>query len=86
MEKYTPQMVDTVIAIQKYPPFITLSRLWRQYVDKKIYQFYKQIINFKLKGNPAQLLKAINPCEAQLLDASINSVIRFRLGGEVSTL
>jgi len=34
-------------------------------------------------GNPAQLLKAFNPNEAQLLDNSINAHIRFRLGGEV---
>jgi hypothetical protein len=36
-----------------------------------------------LRGNPARLLKAINPVEAQLLECSAKVHLRFRLGGEV---
>ena len=35
------------------------------------------------RGNPSQLLKAINPSEAFLLDSASNVHVRFRLGGEV---
>jgi len=56
--------------------------MWRSHTNKKIYKYYKEIINFRCKGNPAKLLKAINPLEAQLLETSANVHLRFRLGGE----
>jgi hypothetical protein len=37
---------------------------------------------FYIRGNPAKLLKGINPLEANLLEAASKSHIRFRLGGE----
>ncbi|CAK71127.1 unnamed protein product (macronuclear) [Paramecium tetraurelia] len=59
-----------------------IQKAWRSFTNRKIFQYYKDIILFKCKGNPARLLKAINPNEAQLLDAACKSHIRFRLGGE----
>jgi hypothetical protein len=37
---------------------------------------------FKTSGNPVELLKAVNPTEAQLMDSASNAHIRFRLGGD----
>lgn len=77
--------------------FIFLSA-WRSHTNKKIYKYYRDIIFFKSKfglflnslhliitkrGNPSQLLKAINPSESFLLDSASNVHVRFRLGGEV---
>ena len=31
--------------------------------DRKVFQHYKEIINFHGKGNPSQMLKCINPLE-----------------------
>ena len=47
----------------------------------KIFRYYKDLINFREKGQPHQLLKSINPAEAGLLDAAARCHIRFRLGG-----
>ena len=49
----------------------------------RIFRYYKDLINFKEKGDPAQLLKSVNPGEASLLDGATKSHIRFRLGGDV---
>jgi hypothetical protein len=35
------------------------------------------------RGDPAQLLKSVNPSEAGILDAASKCHIRFRLGGDV---
>jgi hypothetical protein len=35
-----------------------------------------------IRGNPAKLLKGINPLEAQLLETAVNCHVRFRLGGD----
>ncbi|EGR30988.1 hypothetical protein IMG5_120040 [Ichthyophthirius multifiliis] len=61
---------------------IKIQKLWRSYTNRKIYKYYNNIILFKCKGNPARLLKAINPLEAQLLETASNVHLRFRLGGE----
>lgn len=37
------------------------------------------------RGDPAQLLKSVNPSEAGILDAASKCHIRFRLGGDVIT-
>lgn len=41
-----------------------------------------QVTISSCRGNPAQLLKGINPSEGQLLESSVNCHVRFRLGGE----
>jgi hypothetical protein len=59
-----------------------IQRAWRSYTNTKIFKYYKDLISFKGKGDPRQLLKSVNPGEAALLDSSTNCHIRFRLGGE----
>lgn len=41
------------------------------------------INNAYFRGDPAQLLKSVNPSEAGILDAASKCHIRFRLGGDV---
>jgi hypothetical protein len=59
-----------------------IQRAWRGFTNIKIFNYYKDLINFKQKGNPGDLLKSINPAEAGLLDNASRCHIRFRLGGE----
>eukprot|EP00351_Strombidinopsis_sp_SopsisLIS2011_P005178 CAMPEP_0116880838 /NCGR_PEP_ID=MMETSP0463-20121206/12852_1 /TAXON_ID=181622 /ORGANISM="Strombidinopsis sp, Strain SopsisLIS2011" /LENGTH=173 /DNA_ID=CAMNT_0004531987 /DNA_START=516 /DNA_END=1037 /DNA_ORIENTATION=+ len=59
-----------------------LQKAWRAFTNVKIFKYYKDLINFKEKGEPSALLKSINPSEAGLLDAAARCHIRFRLGGE----
>jgi hypothetical protein len=47
----------------------------------RIYRYYKDLINFRGKGDPYQLLKTINRGEAHLLDPASKTHVRFRLGG-----
>ena len=58
-----------------------IQRAWRGYTNVRIYSYYKDLINFRHKGNPYELLKCINRGEAHLLDPASKSHVRFRLGG-----
>lgn len=64
-----------VIAAEK------IQKAWRSYTNVRIYKYYKDLINFKHKGNPYELLKCINRGEAYLLDPASKCHVRFRLGG-----
>ena len=41
-----------------------------------------QVIHPIFRGNPAKLLKGINPLESQLLETAVDCHVRFRLGGD----
>jgi hypothetical protein len=56
--------------------------VWRSYTNQKIYKFYKEMLYFHQKGDPKEILKAINPSEACVIDGASNIHVRFRLGGE----
>ncbi|KAH0625135.1 hypothetical protein JD844_033280 [Phrynosoma platyrhinos] len=49
--------------------------------DIGVFDYYKELIGFKQYGEPARLMKYIDPREAQYLDAAAGVHIRFRLGG-----
>ncbi|EFC38912.1 hypothetical protein NAEGRDRAFT_52840 [Naegleria gruberi] len=59
-----------------------IQKWWRNTINKQIFQFYKQLIIFKERTHPYDILRAINPSESQLIDPSIGAFIRFRLGGK----
>ncbi|GMH72149.1 hypothetical protein TL16_g05840 [Triparma laevis f. inornata] len=58
-----------------------IQNAWRKNSSVKIYKFYRDLINFRLSGDPKMLLKTINPSEASLFDAATKIHIRLRLGG-----
>ncbi|TPX56416.1 hypothetical protein PhCBS80983_g04549 [Powellomyces hirtus] len=60
---------------------LKMQRAWRSYYNRKIYRFHRDLIKFRLRGEPRKLLKFINPQEADLMDASMGIHVRFRLGG-----
>lgn len=60
---------------------VKIQRAWRSFTNVKIFKYYKELIKFKLKGNPKELLKTINPSEAHIIDKASNVHLRFRLGG-----
>ncbi|KAH9512261.1 hypothetical protein Btru_041325 [Bulinus truncatus] len=61
---------------------ITIQRAWRRHIDIQVYKYYRDLINFKSRGNPSAMLRCINPNEAKLLDAAAGINIRFRLAGD----
>ena len=46
-----------------------------------MFKFYKDLINFRGRGDPKMMLHCINPAEAKLLDRATGAHIKFRLGG-----
>ncbi|XP_070568593.1 uncharacterized protein [Ptychodera flava] len=61
---------------------VIIQRAWRRHIDIQVYRYYRDLINFRNRGNPSMMLRCINPKEAQLLDAAAGVHIRFRLAGE----
>lgn len=58
-----------------------IQRAWRRCTNLRIYRFYRELLAFRNQGDPAQMLRAVNPREAGLLDAAAGVRVRFRLGG-----
>lgn len=54
---------------------------WRRYANRRIFDYYRHLIQFRLVGNPKTLLRAINPAEANMIDRATKVHLRFRLGG-----
>lgn len=58
-----------------------LQRAWRGVASRRLMRLFVGLIKFREQGNPAALLRSINPREAALLDAAAGGHVRFRLGG-----
>lgn len=59
-----------------------IQRAWRRHIDIQVYRYYRDLINFKTRGNPSLMLKCINPNESKFLDPAAGIHIKFRLAGE----
>lgn len=46
-----------------------------------MFTYYKSLVNFRGRGDPAAILKCINPSEAKLIDSAAGVFIKFRLIG-----
>ncbi|KAF1783432.1 hypothetical protein GQ600_2776 [Phytophthora cactorum] len=57
------------------------SAMTPSYTHRRIFRYYRDLLTFRSTGDPARMLRAINPSEASLLDASMGAQVRFRLGG-----
>lgn len=60
---------------------LRVQAAWRSYTNRRIFRYYRDLVTFRGAGDPAQMLRAINPGEAALLDAAMGASVRFRLGG-----
>lgn len=47
----------------------------------KAFKFYRDLINFRGRGDSKLMLRCINPAEAALLDRAVGARVKFRLGG-----
>uniref|UniRef100_F6PP06 Uncharacterized protein n=1 Tax=Ciona intestinalis TaxID=7719 RepID=F6PP06_CIOIN len=59
-----------------------IQRSWRRHIDMQVFRYYRDLINFRGHGDPALMLKCINPNESKLLDSAAGVHVRFRLAGE----
>ncbi|KAJ2998919.1 hypothetical protein HDV02_003894 [Globomyces sp. JEL0801] len=60
---------------------LIIQRAWKRYYNTRIYYFYRDLIKIRENGHPKQMLKFINPKEADLIDRGMAVHVRFRLGG-----
>ncbi|KAM5245973.1 protein MFI [Ctenodactylus gundi] len=58
-----------------------IQRAWRAFLNVAVFQHFKSLINLRRRGDPHQIMKYINPKEAELLDVAAGVHVRFRLGG-----
>ncbi|XP_056290690.1 protein MFI [Pseudoliparis swirei] len=49
--------------------------------NREVFKYFKELIGHFKQQDPRAILKAVNPREAELLDAGAGVFIRFRLGG-----
>uniref|UniRef100_A0A8C6FPD2 Chromosome 11 open reading frame 65 n=1 Tax=Moschus moschiferus TaxID=68415 RepID=A0A8C6FPD2_MOSMO len=58
-----------------------IQNAWKSFLNVAVFQHFKRLINIRRKGEPRQIVRYINPKEAELLDAAAGINVRFRLGG-----
>ncbi|XP_066103466.1 protein MFI isoform X1 [Saccopteryx bilineata] len=58
-----------------------IQKAWKRFLDITVYQHFKSLIDIRRQGEPRQIVRYINPKEAELLDAAAGVHVRFRLGG-----
>nr|XP_006815291.1 PREDICTED: uncharacterized protein C11orf65 homolog [Saccoglossus kowalevskii] len=61
---------------------VIIQRGWRRHIDVQVYKYYRDLINFRNRGDPAMMLRCVNPKETPLLDAASGVHVKFRLAGE----
>lgn len=58
-----------------------LQMIWRSFCNRRIFKYFRDLVMYKLNGAPVELLRAIIPNEAALLDRAAGIHVKFRLGG-----
>ena len=84
----TVSIVEQIAALQiqltwrqrTKPPAVKIQHLWRKYTCQKIFKYYRDLIKFRLTGDPKALLRAINPSEAVEEKVSLSDRFGLWLG------
>ncbi|XP_060036119.1 protein MFI isoform X3 [Erinaceus europaeus] len=58
-----------------------IQKAWKRFLNIAVFEHFKAIINLRRQGEPRQIVRYINPREAELLDAAAGIHVRFRFGG-----
>ncbi|KAM6173906.1 protein MFI [Erethizon dorsatum] len=58
-----------------------IQRAWRTFLNVSVFRHFKSLIDLRKQGEPRQIVRYIDPKEAEFLDAAAGIQIRFRLGG-----
>ncbi|XP_005008747.4 protein MFI isoform X1 [Cavia porcellus] len=58
-----------------------IQRAWRTCLNVSVFQHFKSLIDLRKQGEPRQIVRYIDPKEAEFLDAAAGVHVRFRLGG-----
>eukprot|EP00611_Tribonema_gayanum_P026682 TRINITY_DN6417_c0_g1_i1.p1 TRINITY_DN6417_c0_g1~~TRINITY_DN6417_c0_g1_i1.p1 ORF type:complete len:494 (-),score=65.78 TRINITY_DN6417_c0_g1_i1:285-1766(-) len=68
-------------ALSQHDAARSIQGAWKSFTSRRIYVYFRDLIRFRLAGDPAQLLRTINPPETYLFDRAAAVHVRFRLGG-----
>tara|TARA_A100001015_G_scaffold321490_1_gene452517 strand:+ start:1742 stop:3760 length:2019 start_codon:yes stop_codon:yes gene_type:complete len=80
------RVMQEAAKIARVPPHrasVRIQLAWRRFCNRRIFQYYRDLILNKLQGAPQDLLKTIVPQESELLDRACGAMVRFRLGGRI---
>ena len=80
------KLMQDAAKIARIPPHrasVRIQLAWRRFCNRRIFQYYRDLILNKLQGAPKDLLKTIVPHESELLDRACGAMVRFRLGGAI---
>ncbi|GKT35353.1 hypothetical protein ADUPG1_008528 [Aduncisulcus paluster] len=58
-----------------------ILKCWRNFSDRRLFLYYRDLIKLAAEGDAAGVLKTINPVEAGLIDQAIDAEVMFRLAG-----
>eukprot|EP00117_Sycon_ciliatum_P015571 scpid66251/ scgid15357/ Uncharacterized protein C11orf65 len=61
---------------------LCIQNAWRAYTYRRTFEVYRRILSHRAAGDPARMLRTINPREAQLFDKAAGVHVKFRLGGD----
>ena len=59
----------------------TIQRTWRRFSNRRIYQYFRDLILCRERSDPVLILKSLSPYEASIVDKKSGIFLRFRLGG-----
>lgn len=62
---------------------LRMQLCWRSYCNRRIFRYFRDLLKYKLQGEPIDLLKTIAPGEVDILDRAAGVHVRFRLGGRI---
>jgi hypothetical protein len=58
-----------------------VQRAWRSFCNRRVYNYFRDLVINKLKSAPADILRTIIPNEVDFLDSASGVHVKFRLGG-----
>jgi len=58
-----------------------IQHCYQAFINRRVYRYYRDLLEFQNKGDPKLMLRSINPGEAAMFDKATNVCVRFRLGG-----
>ncbi|XP_052586020.1 protein MFI [Peromyscus californicus insignis] len=58
-----------------------IQKAWKNFLNVAVFQHFKSLIDLRRQGEPRQIVRFLNPKEAELLDGAAGIQVRFRLGG-----
>jgi hypothetical protein len=67
------------VALLREMAALMLQRAWRRFSDRRTFAYYQELIAIKQRCDPKEVLRYVNPREADLIDAAAGAPPRSNL-------